>query len=393
MKKIICVLTALVLTVGLCACGGGAKPDSSTANDLDPKDVVCRELGAGEWTASAISHGDGDRFIKLDLPSDWVLTESGNGFEVSRNGDSIGTLSRNEADLPDKAYKSKNAAKSGLKGEYRLYLKDGGFRHNYRFLYNDNKGAECTAVLDVKMEELDTFAANRIVDSASLVTPEPFISGDFKLKNDGKRILVIGNSFVASSNIGSILQALMWSKGYVVDAHSRGYATVRTYSDDPEIIASIRDGHYCAVFICGFYEGDSVEALGIIKSACESSNTLPVIFPAHNEQPSVYGAAVARYPDIAMINWRDEIGSLINGGVPTEEMCINDSHQHSTPLAGYVGAHMIYRALFGTVPTQDISNDTGLTQAKLKSVLGDYVRTGDCGYSAQTEVDKTYTLK
>ena len=56
-------------------------------------------------------------------------------------------------------------------------------------------------------------------------------------------------------------------------------------------------------------------------------------------------------------------------------LCINDSHKHSTPLAGYVGAHMIYRAIYDEMPTAPMKNT--ITQSYIDSILGDYAYIGD----------------
>ncbi len=44
---------------------------------------------------------------------------------------------------------------------------------------------------------------------------------------------------------------------------------------------------------------------------------------------------------------------LLDFGVDKWDMCIDDYHKHSKPLAGYVGAHMICRAVYGEAPKND----------------------------------------
>ena len=58
-------------------------------------------------------------------------------------------------------------------------------------------------------------------------------------------------------------------------------------------------------------------------------------------------------------------------GIDTWDFCIDDQHKHSTPLAGYVGAHMIYRAIFGEIPKKYQSNY--FDSASYYATLGDYV--------------------
>ena len=56
---------------------------------------------------------------------------------------------------------------------------------------------------------------------------------------------------------------------------------------------------------------------------------------------------------------------------------MNDGSEHSTPLAGYVGASMIYRALYGKMPTAEITyGKCGISQESVNRLLGEYVETG-----------------
>lgn len=90
----------------------------------------------------------------------------------------------------------------------------------------------------------------------------------------------------------------------------------------------------------------------IYVDACNASCTPIVIFPAHNES---YGSkAHSRYPDVAFMDWRKEVNAFISSGVNKWNLCYNDQHLHSTPLAGYIGAHMIFRGIYGENPPAQI---------------------------------------
>ena len=65
---------------------------------------------------------------------------------------------------------------------------------------------------------------------------------------------------------------------------------------------------------------------------------------------------------------------LIALGVNPLDMYVQDANNHSTPLAGYVGAHMVYRAIFGEIPTGTLVGEVKTSYARAK--LGDYVRLG-----------------
>ena len=67
---------------------------------------------------------------------------------------------------------------------------------------------------------------------------------------------------------------------------------------------------------------------------------------------------------------------LLDTGIPWSAFCIDDQHKHSTPLAGYVGAHMIYRSMFSEMPPSIGTSVYGYSQAYIESYLGDYVTMG-----------------
>ena len=195
-------------------------------------------------------------------------------------------------------------------------------------------------------------------------------------ENEAKKILILGNSFIHSSQIGDFLNDMLEQAGseYSAVAISRGYASVSTYSYDRELIAEISAGEYCYVFQCGFYSPGEQQEFETMKLACAHSNTGIVAFPAHNEDPGT----ISSIDKAECLNWKEEIDALISAGVPYDEMCIDDMHKHSTPLAGYVGAHMIYRNLFHKIPPE-LSGGAPLTAAEVTEQLGDYIKTSVIG--------------
>ncbi len=192
-------------------------------------------------------------------------------------------------------------------------------------------------------------------------------------ENESKTILILGNSFIGSSQIGEFLNNMLKQAGseYSVVAIAQGYATVSTYSCDPEWMAEISRGNYCYVFQCGFYTPGEKEEFEAIKQVCSAANTGIIAFPAHNEDPN----AVDKISKEDCLNWKAEIDALIAAGVPYEHLCMDDMHQHSTPLAGYIGAHLIYRNLFDEIPPE-LGDGAPLTAAEVTEQLGNYVKTG-----------------
>ena len=157
-------------------------------------------------------------------------------------------------------------------------------------------------------------------------------------------------------------------------AYSRGYAHVDTYAYDEEVMSSIRNGDYAVVFICGFYDNSQAEHLAVMKEACDASGTALVIFPAHNEQTNSIKYAYEQVEGVYLLNWKDEVQSFIDNGGDKWDFCINDQHLHSTPMAGYIGAQMIYRAIFGEIPNCSLS--ATISQSEVNRTLGEYVKTG-----------------
>ncbi len=242
--------------------------------------------------------------------------------------------------------------------------------HRYVFIY-DTGGTTRSITMTVKYSELNDAALEKINTHTGLIAcysdPNMGVLTLDRTKH-GKPILILGNSFIGTSGVGDILQEMLDEgnqNAHRAVAVSRGYADVANSWGD--FLSPIENGDYAAVFMCGFYGQDDVAALQQYKDACELSNTPLVIFPAHNE--SYGGVAAGEYADLLYLNWKGEIDRLIAEGIPLSDFCINDAHKHSTPLAGYVGAHMIYRAIYGCAPVTDLYQN-------LAAQLGSYAQTG-----------------
>ncbi len=189
--------------------------------------------------------------------------------------------------------------------------------------------------------------------------------------NSSNTILILGNSFIGTSEIGAFLDDML-ARGntqMTCEAISRGYATVQTYTSDTYLMETIAEGQYCYVFQCGFYRYKDAVALEEMAAACKASNTGLVAFPAHNEQEDV----INMIGDVPLLNWKGEINAIIDRGVAYRDFCIDDAHQHSTPLAGYVGAGLIYRAVLRKNPPE--LSQAPLTMWEVEQTLGSYTRT------------------
>lgn len=209
--------------------------------------------------------------------------------------------------------------------------------------------------------------------------PENSISrlGDLaELNNDDCKILIIGNSFVGSSNIVNIANEMLENnqKSCHIEANTILGSGVSPYTQDIELMTTIKSGYYDAVLMCGLYGTWELDPASILVAACKNSGTKLIIFPAHNEDRTTIDAAARNFKSAYLLDWKAEIDALTESGIDKWELCINDVHLHSTPLAGYVGAHMLYRAIYNEYPEKPIT-DASL-QETADELLGSYVKTG-----------------
>ena len=274
---------------------------------------------------------------------------------------------------------------------FGLYKENGKdiYYRNFQFVcYKSTK--ECALNIRVDYTELDNASARALSEKAFTVY-KPRNYTPVKSTNGSKKILILGNSFISSSTIGNILTDMLTQAGsdYTAIARSVGYANIATFANDEYLLNCIKNGDYAYVFQCGFYSHKDVSQFTYIKEACDASNTHLVIFPAHNEDPGSVISATRNFPDLLYLDWQAEINALIDQGRETGLFCKNDYHKHSTPLAGYVGAKMIYRALFGKNPP-DITPTLKLNMDHVRTALGEYA---DSESFLTTFMGKVYNIR
>ncbi len=345
-----------------------SKPNNEIQDSYE--DIEC--VSASGYQEVRIMPTDSKSHLILKLPQEWKIEKDSQGFLIIKNSKKIGTitesfkLSGEIADETEYLYTS-------VASKY-IINKIGEKQYNHIISYNyDSANDKKSVTLCVPYSELDSDAIFEMIYSTktSLSTSKSN-TGAMLLADNRKKILILGNSFIASSQIGNILQQMCGSK-IIVEAQARGYAEVSTYAQDGYLLDRIKSGEFSALFMCGFYGSNDAPSFQTFVNACSSSNTKIAIFPAHNEGRQNITSAQQKFPNVLLIDWKNEIDELILSGVPSGELYVNDSHKHSTPLAGYVGAHMIYRAIFGKVPTEKSFTEVSTYQINL---LGNYVNTG-----------------
>ena len=319
--------------------------------------------------------------ISVNIPADWTLKTTDSGYDILKGSKVIGNVNNimgsNYTDQTVNVYQ-KEITSRGM--TITNYVNRDGVENQYRYTrtlwYNyDESRKSKSVVLSFDYNEADSAAIHKMVSRANKVLAPQKNMGVLKRSDQKPKILILGNSFVGTSNIGEILESMCGTKADV-EAVSIGMATTTTFVQNgyPQ---KIRSGNYSVVFMCGLYNTDAYKDFEKIVEACKDSDTKLAIFPAHNENRGEIDNAAIKYTYATLIDWKAEIDALIANGVAESFMCVNDSHNHSTPLAGYVGAHMIYRAVFGEIPEN--SSVPGVTKSELK-LLGNYTATGTISF-------------
>ncbi len=175
-------------------------------------------------------------------------------------------------------------------------------------------------------------------------------AGAIDYSNKSAKIIILGNSFIGSSEIQSVLQEIISAnkKNLLIDVESIGYASVRTFADNEEISNRLHNDSYDFLFLSGFYGNDEVSFNKLMN--IKAASTKMVIFPAHNESPNSPYEQFIISPNAGIADWKGFVESLLDAGIDKFRLCINDQFFHSTNLAGYAGACLIYSYLYKSIP-------------------------------------------
>ena len=340
--------------------------------------------------------GDDTYAILLPIPKEWQIKKDDNGLQILHSGAVVGTIVSGTA-KPTSGGKSVYNTKAyctniDIDRNIYEYTANGEskFEHifNYKYINEDNQERYISIKTDYY--EIGSSTISKFTKKAKIIEALSKDNlGVMKLTDNRKKILILGNSFIRSSKIGETLSE-MCKNDYAIEASDINNAKVATYATDKTWVNKIKSGQYSAVFMCGFYaDGDAVGNFKTIVDACKASSTKLAIFPAHNENNSTINKAATENPDIPLLNWKKEIEMLIGTGIDTSNFCIDDSYKHSSPLAGYVGAHMIYRAIYDKMPPIENMVYTNVSAAQIRK-LGKY--TTNCS-KVLVDSNKLYYFK
>ena len=266
MKRFFILLIALSMLICSCTKDDGTDPasTSSTAVATTAATTADHELAyksidriaANGYTSRYFGFDNENTLINLSFPTQWTLKQNKDSFDIVRDQKTVGFFCKGEADdLFD--WTAIDAHQDTFKGgkvekiiEYKDDSSPAEYRYRYVYSYDGDK-EECRLTLAVGCTEVDERTEAKL--SLNAFTKQRYESATIgklsELKN-ARSVLILGNSFVGSSNIGNILQDMLDSNSKRVNvfAESRGFATVDTYTEDPDIMAEIKRGAYDAVF-------------------------------------------------------------------------------------------------------------------------------------------------
>ncbi len=362
------------------------EPVTTVSEDELYRDIVCQT--SEKYLNTLFSYKNSNFTMCYYLPAEWILrpAEGVNGYTLERDSTVFGKLISGEITDSESwtSVATREKARNGLSVTEFIERSGSGstlkFRYRYSFSFTENDTIR-TVTLIADYDQVCAQTADHLLGRSDLTnTTSRTQFNTLSSVKDGS-ILILGNSFIGSSDIGNILSEMFANnqRRCKVNAISRGYAEVDTYVTDSELMTSILNGTYDAVFICGLYSGDQLTPLQALSGICKRSNTQLVIFPAHNEPTAVINAAMKNNPDLVCLNWKNEIDSLIATDLSRWIFCVDDTYDHSKPLAGYVGAHMIYRSIYGEVPKADMRNS--IQQSHIDTYIKNYADTANLSIS------------
>lgn len=209
------------------------------------------------------------------------------------------------------------------------------------------------------------------------------------------KVLILGNSFVNSSEIGRALSnvAAVNNCEIEVTSISQGYYDATKYYNDlinttfgmnsnPGISSKpggshyveeniyitykkkLLEGNYDVVFLCGMYAYSDMQSVIKINDLLKETKTKLVIFPADNENKYYITAILDNNPTIGLANWNFVIDILKIEEFPGFSLYYDDMHKHTNEFGGYVGACVIFNYLYNKSPQDSSTNNTVFQQFK-----------------------------
>ncbi len=376
------LLFSILLLFGCTGTGAGSQTggDNTGGDSSGQNGEATPPKSHEDWQETIFFHEESGVSFSFYLPWEWEIWCSRGYAILYEDGEEVGRIGNYYSNGQTSDYE--NSVRDGFVLEKMEYLNENEGRFIVTLFKNEGQ-EEIYLAIDLKASALSESDKAMLFENVGVAGPSFLDMFSGGMEESGE-ILILGNSFIGTSRVGAFLSALFEAgeKNYTVNAISKGYASVSRYANEswygPDLMNEIRSGKYAAVFLCGFYSEADVEALPIIRDICLEGETPLMLFPAHNESSALWNRAV-KETNLPVLPWQTEINALINEGLASfSDFCIDDSHFHSTPLAGYVGASMIYRAVCGELPER-VFWDAPLDVSAVSDKLGAYMYRGNAG--------------
>ena len=193
-----------------------SEPETETSEPPTPDtgylDIVCRE--PEDYRAQLFTHQGNIYALSLHLPDSWSFEKrSETDFEIKRDGIRIGKITygeRGESDRYERlSVKTYVSGSITMESNIEKNISTGEYRH--RLVFDCEKdGKSETVTLTVDYAELSETALTRLrlYLRYKSIGNDPGL-GSIETQNEGENVLILGNSFIGTSQVGSILQEMM----------------------------------------------------------------------------------------------------------------------------------------------------------------------------------------
>lgn len=371
MKKIFMILLYLFLIFMLCCCW----TNTSLQNNSNQSD---NEFANFEGYQKALfSCGEASNLLELTLPNNWEIKKATNKLSIICDDKVVGYIYKS-ADKPFPPLSESRRTVGDISIYEGTFDNDGTVYRRIIFTYESPTRKSESICIDVEYYYLSKNALSRMMTIISC--KKTYTDTYYNLlngKKDTYSVLIFGNSFLDTSDLANSINEL--SQGSIVAESiviEDGQAD--DFLNDRWCMSRILSMEYDIVLLGGLYPDEkNIKAANTIFSVCSAENIDFAIMPAHNEDRETIKKTLEYYGSgslMKLLDWKNEIESLIESGISIDYFCNDNPDKNSTPLAGYVGANMIYRAIFGKAPTYDMSAKI-LSSNELK-ILHDYLDKG-----------------
>lgn len=181
---------------------------------------------------------------------------------------------------------------------------------------------------------------------------------DFEIldKSQPHRILVLGNSFIWTSDVDGQLLELASANGVRLEVtrHAVGYSQAAGHYQDifvQQLYPEVFENYYDVILLQTIYQFNDYLAVGDFLTAMDryGIEAQLLLFPAENEGGYAENAK-ADYPKARLANWKQLLFEVKYNLGFGNALNFDDDIQHSSPLAGFAGAVLLYYRMFAELP-------------------------------------------